>query len=67
MTVSVSLISSLIVISIHILHTKDDDTAAKLESVTAISIHILHTKDDILLSMRTTMTLYFNPHPSYEG
>ena len=33
-------------ISIHILHTKDDDDAVVSGGEYKISIHILHTKDD---------------------
>ena len=54
-------------ISIHILHTKDDDEYYQLDKQLDISIHILHTKDDLYATTTAVFTVYFNPHPSYEG
>ena len=54
-------------ISIHILHTKDDSTSQSKRIYSTISIHILHTKDDFWYAAAAWSSIYFNPHPSYEG
>ena len=56
-----------LLISIHILHTKDDEKQAVLNAKYQISIHILHTKDDYDNIECVGIVLDFNPHPSYEG
>ena len=56
-----------LVISIHILHTKDDSIRRHGMYATDISIHILHTKDDFIIDIRRVIADYFNPHPSHEG
>ena len=54
-------------ISIHVPHTRDDsmlDTAIREQR---ISIHVPHTRDDVLNRQQIWKQIYFNPRPSHEG
>ena len=67
MTYELKLKLSDLLISIHILHTKDDINGQLLLLDLLISIHILHTKDDFSAALSIFAGCDFNPHPSHEG